>query len=44
MVHPKGCGCLGLATPDIILEHPDCLVYLPVGLTIANGDVVMDDA
>ena len=44
MVPPKGCRRLGQAAPDTILEHPDCLFYLPVGLTVANGDVVMDDA
>ena len=27
-----------------ILECPDHLFYLPIGLTVANGDVVMDDA
>ena len=30
--------------PDTILECPDCPFYLPVGLTVANGDEVMDDA
>ena len=44
MVHPKGCGCLGQAAPDTILEYPDCTFYLPVGLTVANSDVVMNDA
>ena len=44
MVHPKGCRRLGQATPDTILEHPDCLFYLPIGLTVANSDVVIDDA
>ena len=44
MVHPKGCGHLGQAMPDTILEHPDHLFYLPIGLTVANGDVVMDNA
>ena len=44
MVHPKVCGCLGQAMPDTILEHPDCPFYLPIGLTVANGDMVMDDA
>ena len=44
MVHPKGCRRLGQATPDTILEHPDCPFYLPVGLTVANSDVVMDNA
>ena len=44
MVCPKGCGHLGQATPDTIYEHPDCLFYLPIGLTVANSDVVMDDA
>ena len=44
MVCSKGCGCLGQAMPDTIPEYPDHLFYLPVGLTVANGDVVMDDA
>ena len=44
MVCPKGCGHLGQAAPDTILEHPNCPFYLPVGLTVANGDVVMDIA
>ena len=44
MVHPKGCGCFGQATPDIILGCPDCPFYLPIALTVANGDVVMDHA
>ena len=44
MVHPKGCGCFGQATPDTILKRPDRPFYLPIGLTIANGDVVMNDA
>ena len=43
MVCPKGCGYLGQATPDTILEHPDCQFYLPIGLTVANSDVVMDN-
>ena len=29
---------------DTILKHPNCLFYLPIGFTIANGDVVIDDA
>ena len=29
---------------DTILEHPDCLFYLLIGLTITNGDAVMDNA
>ena len=28
----------------MILERPDHPFYLPIGLTIANGDVVMDNA
>ena len=44
MVHPKGCGHFGQAMPDTILEHPDCPFNLPTGLTIANGDVVIDNA
>ena len=43
MVCPKSCGHLGQATLDTILEHPDCLFYLPIGLIVANSDVVMDD-
>ena len=43
MVHLKGCGRLGQAILDTILEHPDRLFYLPIGFTIANGDVVMDN-
>ena len=44
MVCPKGCRCLGQAMPDTILEPPDHPFYLPIGLTVANGDVVMDNA
>ena len=44
MVHSKGCGHLGQAAPDTILECPDHPFYLPVGLTVANSDVVMDNA
>ena len=40
----KVTGHLGQARPDTILEHPDHLFYLPIGLTVANGDVVMDNA
>ena len=29
---------------DTVLEYSDHLFYLPIGLTIANSDVVMDDA
>ena len=43
MVHLKGCRCLVQAT-HTILECPDHLFYLPIGLTVANGDVVMDDS
>ena len=43
MVHPKGRRRLGQAMPDTILEHPDCPFYLPISLTVANGNVVMDD-
>ena len=43
MVSPKGCGLLGQATLDTILERHDHLFYLPIGLIVANGDVVMDD-
>ena len=44
MVHSKGCRLFGQAMPDTILERPDCLFYLPIGLTVANGEVVIDDA
>ena len=44
MIHPKGCGHLGQAASDTILEHPDHPFYLPIGFTIANGDVVINDA
>ena len=44
MVHPKGFGRLGQATPDTLLERLDHLFYLPIGLTVASSDVVMDDA
>ena len=43
MVYPEGCGHLGQAMPDTILEHPDHPFDLPIGLTVANGDVVMDN-
>ena len=43
MVRPEDCGRLGQAALDTILKHLDCPFYLPVGLTITNGDVVMDD-
>ena len=43
MICPEGCWHLGQAAPDTILKHPDCLFYLPVGLTVANRDVVVDD-
>ena len=44
MVHPKGCGLLCQAVLDIIPKHPNHLFYLPIGTTIATGDVVVDDA
>ena len=44
MVHPKGCWLLHQAVMDAILNHPDCLLYLPVGFAAANGDVVVDNA
>ena len=43
MVCPEGCRHLGQAIPDTILEHPDRPFDLPIGLTVANGDVVMDN-
>ena len=39
----KVAGSLGQAAPDTILKHPDRPFDLPVGLTVTNGDVVMDD-
>ena len=44
MVHPEGCRLLHQAMPDTILKHPDHPFYLPIGLTVANGDVVVDNA
>ena len=44
MVCPKGCSILCQAILDAILKHPDYLFYLPIGFTIANGVVVMDNA
>ena len=41
MVSPEGCGHRGQAMPDTILECPDHPFDLPVGLTVANSDVVM---
>ena len=43
MVYSEGCTLLHQAMPGAILKHPDCLFYLPIGFTIANGDVVVDD-
>ena len=43
MVCPEGCGHLGQAMPDTILQHPDRPFELPVGLTVTSSDVVMDD-
>ena len=43
MVHPESCGRLGEAAPDTILQCPDRPFDLPVGLTITNNDVVMDN-
>ena len=44
MVCLEGCGLLCQATPHTILKHPDHLFYLPVSFTVANGDMVVDDA
>ena len=44
MVCPKSCRLLYQATPDTILKHPNHPFYLPVGFTVANGDVVVDNA
>ena len=44
MVCLKGCWHLGQAALDTILEHPDHPFHLPIGLTVANSDVVMDNA
>ena len=43
MVCPERCGLLHQAMLDAILKHPDCLFYLPIGFTIANGNMVVDD-
>ena len=43
MVRPKSCRGLGEAAPDTVLQRPDHPFDLPVGLTVTNGDVVMDD-
>ena len=43
MIHPESCGGLGEAAPDTVLQRPDRPFDLPVGLTITNGDVVMDN-
>ena len=44
MVCPKGCRLLCQTVLDTNLECPDHPFYLPLGFTIANGDVVVDDA
>ena len=44
MVCPKGCRLLCQATLDKVLKHFNHLFYLPIGFTIANGDVVVNDA
>ena len=44
MVCPKGCGLLCQAALDTILKCHDCPFYLPIGFTVANGDVVMGNA
>ena len=44
MVCPKGCGRLDQAALDTILECLDHPFYLSIGLTIANSDVVMNNA
>ena len=44
MVHPERCGLLCQATLDIILKCPNHLFYLPIGFTIANCDMVVDNA
>ena len=44
MVHPERCMLLYQAMLDTILKHPDPLFYLPIGFTVANSDVVVDDA
>ena len=44
MVYPKGRGLFCQATTDIILKHLNCPFYLPIGFTIANGDVVVYNA
>ena len=43
MVCPEGCGHLAQAMLNTILKHPDRPFNLPVGLTVANSDVVIDN-
>ena len=44
MVSPKRCGLLCQAMLDAILKHPDHPFYLLIGFTVANGNLVVDDA
>ena len=44
MPYPKRSGPVLQATLDVALQCLDCALHLPIGLAIANGDVVVDDA
>ena len=43
MVYSEGYRLLYEATPHTIPKHPDHPFYLPIGFTVTNGDVVVDD-
>ena len=43
MVPPERCRLLHQVMLDTILKHPDHPFYLPIGFTIAKGDVVVDN-
>ena len=36
-------GSFYQATPDIVLHHIDCPLYLPIGFAVANSDAVIDN-
>ena len=44
MVRPKICGLFCQAMPDTMLKHHNYSLYLPIGFTVANSDVVVDNA
>ena len=44
MVYPERCRLLHQVTPDAILKHPNCPLYLPVGFAVANSYAVVNDA